>query len=312
MKIPHWDASRFEMSVVLSTTTCQRPYKSIGCHQNQFHSRPGHGYNLLTPIICNMAIEKKLNEKQGHWILAKVGKRVLRPGGRGLTKVLIDDMDIRPDDDVVEFAPGLGFTANLVCARKPASYTGVDNNEQAASIAHRSIQYNKVKMIIADAADTTLPDAVATKVYGEAMLTMQSNEHKAAIIKEAARILKSGGYYGIHELSLVPDSLSEDVRLHVYKELSSNIRVHARPLTTSEWTQLLEENGFTVIKVSHNPMSLLELKRVVQDEGLFRTLRIMFNVLTQKELRSRILLMRKTFRKHQPNIGAVAIVARKG
>ena len=26
------------------------------------------------------AIEEKLNEQQGHWILARLGKRVLRPG----------------------------------------------------------------------------------------------------------------------------------------------------------------------------------------------------------------------------------------
>lgn len=258
-----------------------------------------------------MAIEKKLNDKQGHWILAKLGKRVLRPGGRELTKVLIDSMDIQGNDDVVELAPGLGFTAGLVCARKPASYTGVDNNVQAASLARRSIRYDKVNMIIADASETTLPDAVATKVYGEAMLTMQPLEHKTAIIKEAARILKPGGYYGIHELSLVPDTLSEDLRQRVYKELSANIRVHARPLTTTEWTELLENNGFTVVNTAHNAMSLLEWSRVVQDEGLLRTFRIVYNVLTQSELRSRVLQMRATFRKHQHNIGAVAIVARK-
>lgn len=258
-----------------------------------------------------MAIERKLNEKQGHWILAKAGKKVLRPGGRELTKILIDEMDISESDDVVELAPGLGFTANLACAKKPGSYTGVDNNEQAAALARKNIRYDKINVIVADASETTLPDAVATKVYGEAMLTMQPLEHKKEIIKEAARILKPGGYYGIHELGLQPDGISDEIKQSVYKELSANIRVHARPLTTAEWTELLEENGFRVIKVSHNPMHLLEPKRVIQDEGFFRTLKIMFNVLTHKELRLRIMQMRKTFRKHQNNINAVAIVAQK-
>src|SRR5690606_24742597 len=213
-----------------------------------------------------MSIEEKLNEKQGHWILAKVGKKVLRPGGRELTQILMKNMDINPSDDVVEFAPGLGFTAAIACAKKPRSYTGVDNNKQASELARKNVNYDKMTMIVADAAHTTLPDNHATKVYGEAMLTMQPLEHKREIVREAARILKPGGYYGIHELGLCPDSISEDIKQRVYKDLSSNIRVHARPLTTAEWCDLLQGEGFEIIRVDSNAMALLQLGRVLQDE----------------------------------------------
>ncbi|MGC4233539.1 MAG: class I SAM-dependent methyltransferase [Niabella sp.] len=258
-----------------------------------------------------MAIEEKLNEKQGHWILAKVGKKVLRPGGRELTRILMDSMHIGPADDVVEFAPGLGFTAAIACSKKPNSYIGVDNNKQAAELAKKNVNYDKMTMIVADASDTTLPDACATKVYGEAMLTMQPLQHKKEIIREAARILKPGGYYGIHELGLQPDTISEEIKQSVYKDLSANIRVHARPLTVTEWSQLLEEAGFRIVTVKTNAMALLESKRVLQDEGFFRMLKIMFNVLRYGDLRKRILQMRKTFRKHKNDINAVAIVAQK-
>lgn len=258
-----------------------------------------------------MAIEEKLNEKQGHWILAKVGKKVLRPGGRQLTNLLIENLDINPSDDIVEFAPGLGFTAAIACSRKPNSYTGIDNNKEASRLAKKNVNYSKMTMIVADALDTTLPDHYATKVYGEAMLTMQPLEHKKAIIREAARILKPGGYYGIHELGLQPDSISEEVKQHVYKDLSINIRVHARPLTVTEWSKLLEDEGFEIITVNTNSMALLELKRVLQDEGFIRTLKIIFNILGNRILRNRILQMRKIFRKHKNNMNAVAIVARK-
>lgn len=258
-----------------------------------------------------MAIELKLNEKQGHWILARVGKKVLRPGGRELTKILMQNMDITTSDDVVEFAPGLGFTAALACAQNPKSYTGVDNNKEAVALAKKNISYTNMKIILADASQTTLPDTYASKVYGEAMLTMQSLEHKKAIIREAARILKPGGYYGIHELGLQPEYISEDIKQSVYKDLSANIRVHARPLTVKEWSNLLEDEGFKVLKIQTNAMALLEPRRVLQDEGLFRTLKILFNVLTHADLRKRIFQMRKTFRKHKNDINAVAIVAQK-
>ncbi|HRN55567.1 MAG TPA: class I SAM-dependent methyltransferase [Agriterribacter sp.] len=258
-----------------------------------------------------MAIEEKLNEKQGHWILAKMGKRVLRPGGRELTEILINNMNINPSDDVVEFAPGLGFTASLTCAKKPNSYTGVDKNKQAAGLALKSVNYNRARIIVADASDTTLPDACATKVYGEAMLTMQPSEHKKAIIREAARLLKPGGYYGIHELGLQPDHISDEVKQSVYKDLSANIRVHARPLTVTEWSRLLQEEGFEIVKIDTNPMALLELRRVLQDEGFFRMLKIMFNVMRYGDLRKRILQMRRIFRKHKNDMSAVAIIAKK-
>lgn len=54
-----------------------------------------------------------INTAQGHWILAKMGKKVLRPGGKELTEKLIQNLEITKDDDIVEFAPGLGYTASI-------------------------------------------------------------------------------------------------------------------------------------------------------------------------------------------------------
>ena len=258
-----------------------------------------------------MNTENKFNEHQGHWMLAKLGKRVLRPGGRELTEKLIAGLQITPEDDIVEFAPGLGFTANIACGYRPKSYTGVDLNEEAATIARKRIKYDKAKIINANAAPSTLPDAYANKVYGEAMLTMQPLEQKKAIIAEAFRILKSGGYYGIHELGIAPDSVSEEIKEDIYRELSETIRVHARPMTAMEWTTLLEEQGFKIIKVAHNPMLLLERSRMIQDEGWLRVLLITFNLLRFPEIRKRVKKMKECFRKHQDNLDAVAIIAQK-
>ena len=258
-----------------------------------------------------MNTENKFNEHQGHWMLAKLGKRVLRPGGRELTEKLIAGLQITPEDDIVEFAPGLGFTANIACGYRPKSYTGVDLNEEAATIARKRIKYDKAKIINANAAQSTLPNAYANKVYGEAMLTMQPLEQKKAIIAEAFRILKSGGYYGIHELGIAPDSVSEEIKEDIYRELSETIRVHARPMTAMEWTTLLEEQGFKIIKVAHNPMLLLERSRMIQDEGWLRVLLITFNLLRFPGIRKRVKKMKECFRNHQDNLDAVAIIAQK-
>ncbi len=68
----------------------------------------------------------------GHWLLARLGKRVLRPGGLELTRHLVESLKIGPSDSVVEFAPGLGVTARLTLARRPSSYTAVERDQTAA------------------------------------------------------------------------------------------------------------------------------------------------------------------------------------
>lgn len=68
-----------------------------------------------------------------------------------------------------------------------------------------------------DAADTGLESNSADVVIGEAMLTMQTERGKQAIIGEAFRLLRAGGTYSIHELGLQPDNLDESVKDEVRK-----------------------------------------------------------------------------------------------
>ena len=248
---------------------------------------------------------------QGHWILAKMGKKVLRPGGKELTFRLIHDLDINADDDVVEFAPGLGFTASITLKNNPKSYTGIELDEEAANLLRKVIIGDNTKIVIGNAAKSTLNDNSYTKLYGEAMLTMHADHRKSEIIKEAYRLLKKGGLYGIHELCLIPDTINEEIKAGIQRELAKAMKVNARPLTIKEWSTLLEREGFTIVKTETNAMRLLETKRVFDDEGIFRTIKIIFNILTHPAERKRILTVRKLFRKYQGHLNAVAIVAQK-
>ncbi|MBL0126762.1 MAG: methyltransferase domain-containing protein [Flavobacteriales bacterium] len=252
-----------------------------------------------------------LNEDQGHWLLAKMGKKVLRPGGKELTLQLMGKLGVTPQDDIVEFAPGLGFTAGIALAKKPHSYKGVELNEEAARILRKKIHGPDREIVIGNACCSPLESGSADKVYGEAMLTMQADHRKAEIVREAYRILRPGGLYGIHEIALTPDSMPEAGKKKIQHDLATTIKVNARPLTEAEWTAMLVAEGFTVESVMTNPMHLLEAARIVDDEGFFRTLKIVFNILTHPKARKRILSMRKVFRRYEDSMSAIAIVARK-
>ena len=247
----------------------------------------------------------------GHWLLARLGKRVLRPGGRELTRQMLDGLDIQSSDDVVEFAPGLGFTAQLTLNQKPASYTAVERDETAASVVRRYLTKNNQTCLIGRAEETGLPDATASVVYGEAMLTMQTPSKKQQIVQEASRLIKPMGRYGIHELCLVPEDLDENTKQEIQKALTDAIHVGARPLTVSEWQTLLEAEGFIIQAEATTPMHLLEPNRLIQDEGFWGTLRFVGNVLRNKEARRRVKTMRKVFQKYEEHLAAIMLVGVK-
>ena len=250
---------------------------------------------------------------QGHWLLAKLGKKVLRPGGRKLTNWMIDNAN-PTNKRVVEFAPGLGITAAEILDRNPKTYTGVDQDPDAATATTLSTKQARLgiptEVINGVASDTGLPTGSADLVVGEAMLTMQGEKGKTAIVSEANRILAAGGRYAIHELLLTPNNVDQTVADNLRKALATTIKVNARPLTATEWSELLENNGFKVLSIKVAPMGLLQPKQMVEDEGP-RVLKIMFNLARNPQARKRVLAMRKVFSENAQNLGAISIIAEK-
>lgn len=201
---------------------------------------------------------RRFEDVQGHWLLARLGKRVLRPGGAALTTAMLQDARL-PHSDVVELAPGLGRTAAEILTNSPSSYIGVDADPDAAKRVS-GIVAQRGTCRQADAAETGLPAASADVVVGEAMLTMQTDRGKSAIIGEAVRVLRPGGRYAIHELGLQPDELDENIKTEIRTSLTRSIKVNARPLTIEEWTSLLQAHGLEIHSVRTAPMALLSVK----------------------------------------------------
>lgn len=249
---------------------------------------------------------------QGHWVLAKLGKRVLRPGGIELTRRLVTAAAPTSPDRIVEFGPGVGRTAEMLLQPGPASYRGVDPNPHVATQLRNVLdKYPQAELIDASAAETGLPDGQADIVLGEAMLTMQPEHTKRAIIAEATRLLAPGGRYAIHELSLTPDDCPEDVATEVSRALSRGIKVGARPLTAPSWIALIQEAGLVVEWTATNPMRLLEPSRLIADEGILGAARFAFNAARNPQARARLKTMRAAFRTHSDHLAAIALVARK-
>lgn len=248
----------------------------------------------------------------GHWLLASMGKRVLRPGGLELTRSLLDALAITAADDVVEFAPGLGITARMTLERNPRSYTAVERDcRAAAEVEQILLDRQRCRCVLGTAESTGLPAASATAVYGEAMLSMQPDAARKRIVAEAARLLSASGRYGIHELALVPDDIAPAIGAAIQNELSDEIHAGVRPLTVAEWRSLLESTGFRIDFQCLAPMHLLEPLRLIRDEGAFGAMRFIWNVARHPAAQSRVRAMRRVFRRYGAHLTAVAFVGTK-
>jgi hypothetical protein len=187
----------------------------------------------------------------------------------------------------------------------------VERDKDAAALVEKFLHGPGQRCVVGFAENTGLPDAAATVVYGEAMLSMQPPQHKAQIVREAARLLQPGGRYGIHELCLTPDHLEEDSKRAIAHDLASVIHHGTRPLTGAEWRGLLESEGFEVQAQLRVPMDLVGPWRVIRDVGVFRALRFAFILLRNRAARQRVLAMRRVFATHRNRLAAIMLGRKK-
>ena len=140
---------------------------------------------------------------------------------------------------------------------------------------------------------------------------MQGDKGKAAIVAEAARVLRPGGRYAIHELGVTPDDIDEEYYTQLRRDLARSIHVNARPMTAAAWKELMEGAGLVVDWVDTAPMALLKVGRNIRDEGVRGFLRIARNVAADKALRRRVQEMAGTFKRYEKDMVGIALVAHK-
>lgn len=243
----------------------------------------------------------------GHQILAAAGKKILRPGGKAATEQLFAWANFQPGETVLELAASFGESAIEIAKRFNVRVVGVEKNPKSVVIAKENIKSaglsDRITIIEGDIFQL---DKIADKfdyVLAEAILTMQSNAGKAKILSAIKDHLKPGGKFLSHEM-LVRSNESE-----VRKCLSQTIRVNANPLTLTEWTTVCQEAGLNLQQQQTGEMGLLSLSQMVRDEGIWGTVTIIWNVVTNSHLRPRVLQMRRTFHKYRHDLGYIVFVS---
>ena len=246
-----------------------------------------------------------------HWMLARLGKKVMRPGGLAPSLAMLDALKISSDDDIVDLWPGLGITTERTLAAQPRSYTAIERGRAESARVERLLNGSEQRSIIAPVHQTGLETGSASVVYGEALLTLEASKRKVATVEEAARLLRSGGRYGIHELLLTPNTLPEAAKDEIETTLTRVLHVLARPLTADEWRRLLEERGFEVEFEQTGELLLLDVPTFLSDEGLLGSAAFLGRCLAHPSVLPRITQLWTTFRRYRDHIGSIVMTARR-
>ena len=218
------------------------------------------------------------------WLVERVASHLARGGGLRAARGLLRQVALRPDDEVVEFAPGMDATV------RPRGGTAV-------------------RVVDPDA--VPLADQSVSVVLGEATLSMRTPAARDAIVAEAARVLRQGGRFAILELALAPSGEQGVFAASVQLELSRIVHGPVRSPSRAGWITLLEGAGFQVDSVTTEPLRLLEPGGWLRDAGLTGLLQLCRSSLRDHKPLEQVHAVRAALRNVVPHLASIAIVARR-
>ncbi len=241
--------------------------------------------------------------------MAAAGKKILRPGGKAATVQLFQWADFQPGDTVLELAASFGYSAIALAQRYGVRVVGIEKNPESVARAQANIQAagleGQVQVVEGDIFRLDQIPGQFDYVLAEAILTMQSIPAKAKILQGIHDRLKPGGKFLSQEL------LAADREEEIHQALAAILRANSTPLSEAHWLEICQTAGLEVVNRQVGTMGLLNPGRIIQDEGLPDALKFFWNLLTQPQVRDRLLAMRRVFQQYRRELGYIILSAQR-
>jgi arsenite methyltransferase len=182
----------------------------------------------------------------------------LHPGGLALTHRLGRLMNIQPGDWVVDLASGRGASAMAISRVFHCKVVGVEFGAPATAEAWHSsseaLGASRTFFLRGDAESPPLRSSSVDGVFCECSMSLFTD--KAGAVKEAVRMLKAGGRFGMSDVTIKPGSLPPELEGAVGQALCL-----ADALDLEGYARLLEEGGLILQRqedASHEILKLLD------------------------------------------------------
>jgi ubiquinone/menaquinone biosynthesis C-methylase UbiE len=196
-------------------------------------------------------------------------------GGLDATQELVELCHIDSSKYILDVGCGAGVTPAFLAKTVGCKVVGVDINarmiERSEEMAKREGVADLVEFRVADAQDLPFEDALFDAVITESVTAFPEDKQKA--VDEYARVTKPGGYIGLNEGTWIKTPPPPEVVAWASQDLGASVK----PLSSEEWTGLLEAAGLNEIIIKTYEMNVRdESKGILQRYGFGGMLRSMF------------------------------------
>ncbi|MCJ7571048.1 MAG: class I SAM-dependent methyltransferase [Candidatus Thermoplasmatota archaeon] len=233
-----------------------------------------------------------------------VGMTVIHPGGFEATNTLLKYLNITSNSKVIDIACGKGTTAMLIAEKYGCNVAAIDIDEklieEANYLTKKKGLESKITYYVGDALKLPFNDNEFDVAISQAMLVLVDDKIKA--IQEANRVIKKGGAAGWLELSW-----KKEVTKNFIEKVSTVICAYCMTNVTTfdGWKKTFIDagiNNLNIIPLDFSPTNGGFIS-MVKDEGFFRTLSIMYNIMKNKEIKNRMKIMNNFFKENSDIFG---------
>jgi arsenite methyltransferase len=195
-------------------------------------------------------------------------------GGLAATDTLVQLCHIGRGSYVLDVGCGVGVTPCYLVKKYGCRVVGVDILEKMVERSReRAIRENVAELVefrMADAQDLPFEDSLFDAVITESVTAFPQDKQRA--VNEYARVTKPGGYVGLNESAWLKVPPPPEVVAWAAQDIGATVQ----PLTSAEWTGLLESAGLNeIIEKTYAINTKDETKGILGRYGWGGMLRVM-------------------------------------
>jgi ubiquinone/menaquinone biosynthesis C-methylase UbiE len=186
--------------------------------------------------------------------LAELGATNLHPHGSAATDRLIDCLDLRSGQQVLEIGCGTGETLVRVALARDVRVSGVDVLPEMLRAARGRLRLMRLQgrasaAEVRTGAPLPFPDVSYHRVFTESVLGFQDAVSARMLLAEVFRVLRPGGRYVANEAVWKP-SVSDDVVASVYRTCLADFGLcqsSEQNWSLEDWLHAMRAAGFQIV-----------------------------------------------------------------
>ncbi len=241
-------------------------------------------------------------------LMAVLGKKVIRPGGRVSTETIFRMAGFRADQNVLDIGCGVGTTAIQIAARFGCRVTAVDIDKLMLEYARKNIRgaavTDRITLEQGDIQALPFSDDTFDAVTIEAVSMFTRDQQRS--IQEAVRVCRPGGYVFDHEFVWARPPPA-DLR-HIFDSL---VCPGMSFETQREWTELYRAAGQNDIRAVCIPFDLLTASGMLRDEGVTGTVAFIGRALSRWSYVTRLLWLVSVLARVSPYLSSIVVASVK-